>query len=104
MQSLSHTEMCKVCLTALKNVEDAGSAESLNFTEYLLSEVFVVPISSNLVIWLLDQIRYFLIIISTHHPQYAHDVVLTFMRRRFNVRDVVWTSKRLRVLTGYRQK
>ena len=32
--------------------------------------------------------------------QYAHDVVLTSMRRRFNVMDVVWTSKRRRVLTG----
>ena len=25
--------------------------------------------------------------------QYAHDVVLTSVRRRFNVMDVVWTSK-----------
>ena len=25
--------------------------------------------------------------------QYAHDVVLKFVRRRFNVMDVVWTSK-----------
>ena len=25
--------------------------------------------------------------------QYAHDVVLTSMQRRFNVMDVVWTSK-----------
>ena len=32
--------------------------------------------------------------------QYAHDVVLTSVRRRFNVMDVVWTSKRRRVLTG----
>ena len=32
--------------------------------------------------------------------QYAHDVVLTSMQRRFNVMDVVWTSKRSRVLTG----
>ena len=32
--------------------------------------------------------------------QYAHDVVLTSMQRRFNVMDVVWTSKRRRVLTG----
>ena len=31
--------------------------------------------------------------------QYAHDVVLTSMRRRFNVMDVVWTSKRRRVFT-----
>ena len=29
--------------------------------------------------------------------QYAHDVVLTSMRRRFNVMDVVWMSKRRRV-------
>ena len=34
--------------------------------------------------------------------QYAHDVVLTSVRRRFNVMDVVWTSKRRRVRTGYR--
>ena len=32
--------------------------------------------------------------------QYGHDIVLTSMRRRFNVMDVVWTSKRRRVLTG----
>ena len=32
--------------------------------------------------------------------QYAHNVVLTTIRRRFNVMDVVWTSKRRRVLTG----
>ena len=32
--------------------------------------------------------------------QCAHDVVLTSMRRRFNVMDVVWTSKRRHVLTG----
>ena len=32
--------------------------------------------------------------------QYAHDIVLTSIRRRFNVMDVVWTSKRRRVLTG----
>ena len=32
--------------------------------------------------------------------QYASDVVLTSIRRRFNVMDVVWTSKRRRVLTG----
>ena len=32
--------------------------------------------------------------------QYAHDVVLTSVRRRSNVMDVVWTSKRRRVLTG----
>ena len=31
--------------------------------------------------------------------QYAHDVVLTSVRRRFNVMDVVWTSKRRRVFT-----
>ena len=31
--------------------------------------------------------------------QYAHDVVLTSVRRRFNVMDVVWMSKRYRVLT-----
>ena len=31
--------------------------------------------------------------------QYAHDVVLKSVRRRFNVVDVVWTSKRRRVLT-----
>ena len=32
--------------------------------------------------------------------QYAHDVVLKSVRRRFDVMDVVWTSKRRRVLTG----
>ena len=32
--------------------------------------------------------------------QYAHDVILTSLRRRFNVMDVVWMSKRCRVLTG----
>ena len=32
--------------------------------------------------------------------QYAHDVVLTSVRRPFNVMDVVWLSKRCRVLTG----
>ena len=32
--------------------------------------------------------------------QYAHDVVLTSVRRRFNVMDVVWMSKRCRLLTG----
>ena len=32
--------------------------------------------------------------------QYAYDVVLTSVRRRFNVMDVVWRSKRRRVLTG----
>ena len=32
--------------------------------------------------------------------QYAHDVVLTSVRRCFNVMDDVWTSKRRRVLTG----
>ena len=31
--------------------------------------------------------------------QYAHDVVLTSVRRRFNVMDVVWMSKGCRVLT-----
>ena len=34
------------------------------------------------------------------YTQYAHDVVLTSVRRRFDVTDVVWTSKRCRVLTG----
>ena len=37
------------------------------------------------------------IIVST---QYAHNVVLTSIRRCFNVLDVVWTSTRRRVLTG----
>ena len=32
--------------------------------------------------------------------QYTHDVVLTSVRRRFNVMNVVWMSKRCRVLTG----
>ena len=32
--------------------------------------------------------------------QYAHDVVLTSVRRRFKVMDVAWTSKQRRVLTG----
>ena len=31
---------------------------------------------------------------------YAHDVVLTSVRGRFNVMDVVWMSKRCRVLIG----
>ena len=31
---------------------------------------------------------------------YANDVVLTSVRRRFSVMDVVWMSKRCRVLTG----
>ena len=30
----------------------------------------------------------------TSSSQYAHNVVLTSIRRRFNVMDVVWTSKR----------
>ena len=38
--------------------------------------------------------------IFTLTSQYAHDVVLTSVRSRFNVMDVVWTSKRRRVLTG----
>ena len=46
----------------------------------------------------------------THSPlghvltiaQYTHDVVLTSVRRRFNVMNVVWMSKRCRVLTGQR--
>ena len=32
--------------------------------------------------------------------QYAQNVVLTSIRRRFNAMDVVWMSKRCRVLTG----
>ena len=32
--------------------------------------------------------------------QYTHNVVLTSIRRRFNVMDVEWMSKRRRVLTG----
>ena len=32
--------------------------------------------------------------------QDAHNVVLTSIRRRFNVMDVVWTLKRRRVRTG----
>ena len=36
----------------------------------------------------------------TIKPQYAHNVVLTSARRRFNIMDVVWTSKRCRVRTG----
>ena len=35
------------------------------------------------------------------YTQYAHDVVLTSVRRRSNVMDVVWTSKQRRLLTGY---
>ena len=42
----------------------------------------------------------FMIISKNKRSQYAHDVVLTSVRRRFNVMDVVWTSKRCRVLTG----
>ena len=34
--------------------------------------------------------------------QYAQGVVLASVRRRFNVMDVVWMSKRCRVLTGQR--
>ena len=37
------------------------------------------------------------------YTQYAHNVVLTSIRRRFSVMDVVWTSKRRRVLIGYSQ-
>ena len=40
------------------------------------------------------------LIFESNLSQYALDVVLTSMRRRFNVMDVVWTSKRRRVLTG----
>ena len=32
--------------------------------------------------------------------QYAHNVVLTYIWRRFNVKDVVQMTKRRRVLTG----
>ena len=39
-----------------------------------------------------------------NHAQYARDVVLASVRRRFNVMDVVWMSKRCRVLTGMEQK
>ena len=42
----------------------------------------------------------FVLIKTSKHAQYAHGVVLTSMRRRFNVMNVVWTSKRRRVLTG----
>ena len=35
-----------------------------------------------------------------NHAQYARDVVLASVRRRFNVMDVVWMSKRRRVPTG----
>ena len=38
---------------------------------------------------------------NTESTQYAHDVVLTSVRRCFDVIDVVWTSKRRLVLTGY---
>ena len=34
------------------------------------------------------------------YTQYAHDVVLKSVQFPFNVMDVVWTSKRRRVLTG----
>ena len=36
----------------------------------------------------------------TTTTQYAHDAILTSERRRFNVMDVVWMSKRCRVLAG----
>ena len=42
--------------------------------------------------------------LSSIQTQYAHDVVLTSIRRRFNVMDVVWTSKRRLVLTGKRKE
>ena len=32
--------------------------------------------------------------------QYAHNVVLKSVRRRYNVMDVAWMSKQRRVLTG----
>ena len=38
------------------------------------------------------------------HSQYAHDVVLTSIRHRFKVMDVVWTSKGRRMLTGFSYK
>ena len=45
----------------------------------------------------------FLLVIDVYeffHAQYAYNVVLTSVRRRFNVMDVVWILKRCRVLTG----
>ena len=41
------------------------------------------------------------VVVEVLTSQYAHDVVLTFVRRRFNVMDVVWMSKRCRVLTWF---
>ena len=38
--------------------------------------------------------------VNKNTTQYAHDLVLTSMWRRFTDMDVVWTSKRRRVLTG----
>ena len=35
-----------------------------------------------------------------NHVQYVRDVVFASVRRRFNVTDVVWMSKRCRVPTG----
>ena len=43
----------------------------------------------------------FLMVSTQLTTQYAHDVVLKSVPRRFNVMDVVWTSKRRCVLTGY---
>ena len=38
--------------------------------------------------------------VNKNTTQYAHDLVLKSMWRRFTDMDVVWTSKRRRVLTG----
>ena len=43
-----------------------------------------------------SQFRLKLFFLLFGHPQYVHDVVLTSIRRRFNVMDVVWMSKQFR--------
>ena len=48
--------------------------------------------NSNLTFWTIFSVQ--------HHIPVRTRRCLTSMRRRFNVMDVVWTSKRRRVLTG----
>ena len=55
---------------------------------------------TNLNVWKSYKRSFLLRVYSYVASQYAHDVVLTSIRRCFNVMDVVWTSKRRRVLTG----
>ena len=51
-------------------------------------------------VWIFSSSIYFYLFESS---QCANDVVLTSVRRRFNVMDVVWTSKGRRVLTGLKR-